>query len=284
VFLVNAPIGIVGVASGIVLLPRTRTFSPRVPFDRGGLAMLATSVGASLFALSRLGQRDRTPVLVIALAVVAVAAAVLFVRRERTTAHPLLPPRLFANRPFSAGLVAGLLSYLVMFGVLFATPFLLAGRGEQAGTAGLVVTALPAALAVGAPIGGRLADRYGATVPTVAGMSLTAAALWVIGGFVPPTPVLALLLAVAGFGLGVFTPANNAAIMASVPSQRAGVAGGVLNMTRGIGTSLGVALTGVFLAGHVGAAGRGDYRAAVVVLAVCAVASVVTAAARRRPG
>jgi EmrB/QacA subfamily drug resistance transporter len=284
VFLVNAPIGVAGVASGILLLPRTRTFSPRVPFDRTGLALLATSVATTLYALSRLGQHNSNPVVVVVLVVVAAAAATGFVLRERSATHPLLPPSLFANRSFSSGLVAGLLSYLVMFGVLFATPFLLAGRGEHAGTAGLVVTALPAALAVGAPIGGRLADRYGAVVPTVAGMALAAAALAAIAAFVPSTPVLAVLLAGAGFGLGVFTPANNAAIMASAAVERAGVAGGVLNMTRGVGTSLGVAVTGVFLAGRVGAAGSGGYRDAVALLAAAAVASAVAAGAGRRTG
>jgi MFS family permease len=62
----------------------------------------------------------------------------------------------------------------------------------------------------------------------------------------PPTSGLLLLeLAVAGIGLGMFTPPNNAAIMGSAPRQQSGMAGGILNMTRGMGTSLGVALTGL---------------------------------------
>jgi len=44
-------------------------------------------------------------------------------------------------------------------------------------------------------------------------------------------------------GVGVFTPANNTAIMTSVRTRQAGVAAGVLNLTRGVGTSLGVAVT-----------------------------------------
>jgi MFS family permease len=48
--------------------------------------------------------------------------------------------------------------------------------------------------------------------------------------------------AIAGLGLGAFTPANNATIMAASPKGHTGVIGGVLNMTRGVGTALGVAL------------------------------------------
>lgn len=48
--------------------------------------------------------------------------------------------------------------------------------------------------------------------------------------------------------LGAFTPPNNAAIMGAAPRHRLGVAGGILNMTRGLGTTLGVAATGAVLA------------------------------------
>jgi MFS family permease len=53
------------------------------------------------------------------------------------------------------------------------------------------------------------------------------------------------LLAVVGVGLGLFTSPNNAAIMGAAPEQHAGMASGVLNMTRGFGTALGLALTGL---------------------------------------
>ncbi len=50
------------------------------------------------------------------------------------------------------------------------------------------------------------------------------------------------LLGALGAGLGLYTPANNAEIMAAVPARDAAAAGGMVNMTRGIGTALGVAV------------------------------------------
>ncbi len=61
----------------------------------------------------------------------------------------------------------------------------------------------------------------------------------------PATGPFLALLAVIGIGTGAFTPPNNAVIMGSVPASQAGVASGVLNMTRGMGTSLGLAVTGL---------------------------------------
>jgi MFS family permease len=64
-----------------------------------------------------------------------------------------------------------------------------------------------------------------------------------------PTPTLArmVLLGLLGIGLGVYIPANNAAIMAKVPAEQAARAGGLINMTRGLGTAIGVALVALCL-------------------------------------
>jgi MFS family permease len=60
----------------------------------------------------------------------------------------------------------------------------------------------------------------------------------------PPTGWFLLLLAGIGLGMGLFTSPNNASIMGAAPDHQAGMASGVLNMTRGMGTALGLALTG----------------------------------------
>ena len=102
---------------------------------------------------------------------------------------------------------------------------------------------MPLALGIVAPFAGRLADRLGARPLTVGGMSLVAIGLFALGALRPATPGFLALLALIGAGLGCFTPPNNAAIMGSVPEHQSGLASGVLNMTRGMGTALGLALT-----------------------------------------
>jgi MFS family permease len=121
-------------------------------------------------------------------------------------------------------------------------PVVLANAGVTAQHAGLVLTALPAGFALAATVGGRLhalgndrrRHRIGAGVATAALAGLV---------FAPLTePVLAGGLAVVGVGLGVFTPANNAMIMAAIPPRASGTGGGLVNLARGLGTALGVAL------------------------------------------
>jgi MFS family permease len=92
-------------------------------------------------------------------------------------------------------------------------------------------------------------DRIGAAAPTVVGMLASAVALVGLAVEGPGALLVTLLLlALLGIGLGLFTPPNNSTIMGSAPANRLGVAGGILNMTRSLGTSLGVAATGAVLA------------------------------------
>lgn len=246
-FLVNVPAGLLGTVAGLLLLPRSRDLTTRTRFDWAGLALFVPAVGALLLALS-LGASGQIAIPAsLALSVVAIAAGAAFIRRERRTAAPMLDPSLFARRPFATGVGAGLGGYLVLFGVLFVTPFFLEGvRHQHTATAGLTLAVLPAALGLAAPLAGLLTDRLGPRIPTAAGMLTATAGLLVLAGFSTvqgPIWALAAALAIVGLGAGMFTPANNTAIMTSAPSRQAGLAGGVLNLTRGVGTSLGVALT-----------------------------------------
>jgi MFS family permease len=285
-FVVNVPAGLLGMVAGWLLLPRSRGLAPRARFDWIGLGLVVPAVCALLLALSLGASGEFDLPVTAALAAAAVAAGAAFIWHERRVERPMLDLGLFRRRSFAAGVAAGMLAYLVLFGVLFVTPFFLeALRHESAATAGLTLAALPVALGLAAPLAGGLVDRLGSRTPTVAGMLVTAAGLLGLAAIVlahGSTGLLVAALAAVGAGLGAFTPANNAAIMASAPTRQASMAGGVLNLTRGIGTSLGVTLTGLVFglaAGHLTQAApatrlveRG-FVAAVVVLAATAVAA-----------
>jgi MFS family permease len=171
---------------------------------------------------------------------------VAFLRREAATGHPMVDLGLFRRPGFSAGISSGLLSYLVMFGVLFAVPFYLErGVGLTSARSGLELMIMPLALGIAAPVAGRLGDRWGPRPFTAGGMALVVAGLTGLAVARPATAGFLGLLVVVGVGLGCFTPLNNATVMGAAPPEQSGVASGVLNMTRGMGTALGLAVTGL---------------------------------------
>ena len=120
---------------------------------------------------------------------------------------------------------------------------------------------LPIAIRIAAAIAGRLLNRTGDRPLTSGGLILTAAGLLEIALWHGTTGLLAGL-ALAGLGLGAFTPANNATIMSASPPGHAGVISGLLNMTRGIGTALGVALAAALYTAAAGVSGAHTTHAA----------------------
>jgi EmrB/QacA subfamily drug resistance transporter len=243
-FMVNVPFGVLGMIAGLVFIPRSLKLSDRVPFDYKGLSLFFPAVLAVLSAISFGNTYGWTSPLIIGLVALGVCLGASFAIWERRTNDPMLDLSLFRLSRFRSGITSGLLSYLVMFGLLLLVPFYFErGLGLGAARSGLELMMMPLALGLVAPFAGRASDRLGARSLTAGGMSFVAIGLFALGGLRPTTPGFLALLAVIGVGLGCFTPPNNASIMGSVPDHQAGLASGVLNMTRGVGTALGLALS-----------------------------------------
>jgi MFS family permease len=280
VFLINLPVGVVAVVAGLLLLPRTRHRDTATGTDIRGNVLLAVTVIAGLWALSLLAGADLHPVEILATSLVAVAAGWFFWRTESRAAAPLVPPERLRARGVGAGLVGALLGYLVLFAPLVLYPLLFSSWGVSTSRGGLVLTCLPAGFAVAAVVGGRIGYRIGNERRVVFG-SLAAAAGALGQAFVWDRPVaVAVLLVLTGMSLGIVLPANNAMVMTSVPQSAAAATGGMINVARAAGTSLGVAVTSVGVA----AAGILSLRSAPLVLAGLVVAALLMAITGRRGG
>jgi EmrB/QacA subfamily drug resistance transporter len=246
IFYVNVPAGLLGLALGWFFLPRSRNLQPMRRFDWKGATLFALFVVPAMLALSFSSDLGWLSLPILAAGAAGAAGLVLFLRRETRARAPLIDLSMFRRVPFSAGIGGALFSYLVLFGVLFVTPFYLEEKRHlSTAEAGLLLTAVPVALGVVAPVMGRLSDRYGSRLLTAGGMLLAAVGLLLMARFREPEVVLIGELGLIGIGLGAFVPANNAATMSSAPRTHSGVAGGIINLTRGLGTSLGVAATGL---------------------------------------
>jgi MFS family permease len=160
----------------------------------------------------------------------------------------------------ASGLGSGLIAYLIMFGTLLVIPYYLAATHLDPALAGLQLATLPIALGILAPLAGRAAPRFGERRLAIGGLLLAGLGLLELALRHGDAGRL-LGLALAGGGLGIFIPVNNASVMGAAPRSRAGLLGGILNTTRGLGAALGVALAGLLYstaAGPPPAAGHPD--------------------------
>jgi EmrB/QacA subfamily drug resistance transporter len=252
VFFIAVPFGAAGAVLGWLVLPCTARAPAAIQcaerFDWLGAVLFGPLVALSVLVLTFGPVWGWTSPRLLASAGCALALLLAFALQEQRTPWPLIDVALFRNRLFATAILAGLLAYGVLFGALFLLPFYLErllGYGPS-GT-GLLLTPVSIALGLVAPLAGLATDRVGAPGPTIAGLLTTALALAGLGLAPSAVGPVVLLLALLGLGVGTFLPANNSVIMASAPASRRGVAAGLLNMARSLGTSLGVAAAGTLL-------------------------------------
>lgn len=277
VFGINIPVGIVAVVAGIYLLPRTTTLTATAGRDRSGLLLLGASTTAGMLGISAASGLGLPAWAPIALLSTAAACAGGFALRERRAAAPLLDLALLRDRAVSAGLLGALCGYLVLFGPLVLVPIVLTAAGFSELHAGLVLTALPTGFALAATVGERLVprrwtDRRRSTLGALLGVVVLVA----MAATPLTTAWLVPLLGALGIALGVFTPANNSVVMRAIPTRTAATGGGLLNMSRGLGTALGVALVTLALHLHPARVLDGP-RTAVIILAAAAVLMLASA-------
>jgi MFS family permease len=290
VFFLNVPVGVLAVVAGVYLLPRTRgpagqllAVQPpagRRGTDPGGTVLLASATTAGMLAISALSGLGAPGWAAAVFAGVAVLTGAALLRHERRVAAPLLDLRAMAASGTGAALLGALCAYLVLFGPLVLFPQVVSAQGGSAESAGLLLTALPAGFGLAAAAADRLLpDGWSNKHRCLLGGAVVAVSA---AGLALPAPhaVTVVLLGLLGIGLGVYTPANNAEIMAAVPARDAAAAGGMVNMTRGTGTALGVAV--VTLGLHAGALLRSPQAGLALSMgALAAVALLGTGAALR---
>ena len=260
VFWINVPFGIAGAIAGWFILPQTAHLSADKRFDLRGALMLGPMLTAFMIVLNEGHAWGATSPAFIAAAVVGVVLLVLFVRTETRTQSPLLDPRLFRTPAFALANAGSLMSYALLFGIMLLMPFVFERAYlDDPLAAGLRLAIIPIAISLLAPVSGMLYDRLGPRVPTLAGMAVCIGGLALLYVALEEArdglPMVMAALAVFGVGQGLFTAANNTAIMAAAPEDLSGEAGGLLNVTRAFGISLGIASASTVLAWRLSAMG-----------------------------
>lgn len=220
-------------------------------FDLGGAALSVVFAVGAVFALHEGPERGWSDPLTIMAVVAASGGLVGFVAWELRHRAPLLDIRLFRDRRLAGGSV----TLLTVFGVL-AGIFVVLYPYFQAvlGWSGLrsTVALLPMALTMMMMSGlaPKVAKAIGARATTLAGVAAAAGGLAVLASMVSVDGrYLSVLpgMLVIGVGMGLTMPPATEAITSALPRSSQGVASALNDVTRELGTALGVALLGAVL-------------------------------------
>jgi len=244
VFLVSAPIGAFGTVWAYFML-RDIGVRKRARMDWWGNILFAAGLIAILvgitYGLLPYGGHPMgwTNPWVLTAMFGGVAALVVFGFVETRVAEPLFRLSLFKIRAFAAGNIANLMLALGRGGMQFMLIIWLQGIwlplhgysfSQTPLWAGIYLVPLTIGFLLSAPLSGVLSDRFGAKAFTTGGSLLTALTFLLLL-FLPVDfsyGVFALIIALNGFGSGLFASPNRAEMMNSVPANQRGAAGGMI--------------------------------------------------------
>ena len=255
IFYVNVPIGIATILVARLVVPESRGDVDRSSLDITGAFTVTAGLVALVYAIAQTDHHPwRSSAVLVPLAASVLLLATFVVVETRFARAPLVPFRLFRSRSLVGANAVMLLVGGAMFSMwLFQSLYLQDVLRFSPLVAGLCFLPQTAAIASGAQISARLVPRVGPRLPLMAGVALAAVGLaWL--SRVSPTGTYAAdilggsLLATFGMGLSM-TPLAFAAMSGVAPTE-AGLASGVLNTSRQIGGSVGLAALATAAATH----------------------------------
>ncbi len=272
VFWIAIPIGLLGIPLAMAILRESQISTAGArrnePFDWKGSLLWAAFLFALLFGVNQGATLGWSSPVILVSFVLSGVLAVAFVGVELRIAFPTMRLSLFRIWGFSAGSTALFCSFTSQQVPVFLLPFYLQlVRGMSARGAGVLLTTVPLAMAVAAPISGRLSDRYGSRWLATAGLLIVAAGFFLLERVTTANqvngPLIGTLLFM-GVGMGMFQSPNNNFIFAAVPRQQYGIASGFIATMRNAASSVGIAVWGAIMTSELAKHGlTGDLEAAV---------------------
>lgn len=238
-FAINVPLGL-AVMLACRALPHVagngrKLDTLSVALNNGGFAALV--VGAEIL--------PTRPALAVGLLAAAGVGMAALVRRELPRVAPLIPLDLLRDGSFRISVVASVFCFAGQMMGLVSLPFYLQhGLGQSALMTGFYLTPWPLAVAVAAPVAGRLVNRVSTAWLCAGGsvcltLGLAAASLWPLQGDLRPLVAFNIL---CGLGCAFFQVPNNRIMFLSAPRERSGAAGGMQATARLVGQIAGAVI------------------------------------------
>ena len=250
-FLINLPIGVIGIALGLRYVPRgERGAVSRL--DWSGFVLVGAGLPLFVYAVTMIGEKATVASVSVLLPLtLGVAGLVAFGVRSRRRANPLVDLTLFRDPVYAAASVATAFNGAAMFGamVLFPLYFQIL-RDADVITTGLSLVSLGIGTTVVMPVSGWLTDRLGGGIVALAGTAVTVATTLPFAFLTADTSqvTLQVLLFLRGVALAFAVVPAGTTAFAAVRRAQLPDATTTVNILQRVGGAVGGALVAVALA------------------------------------
>ncbi|MDB5053409.1 MAG: drug resistance transporter, EmrB/QacA subfamily [Bacilli bacterium] len=251
-FFINVPIGIIAIFFIIFMIPNYR-MSTAKSLDKLGLITVMISSIALLVGLSEGRAWGWTSWRIMALFIIGLISLVLFIRRELTTAEPMLDLRVFRNFRFSITLITSTIITISLYsGTLLIPLFLQNVQHVTPLDTGLILLPASLVMAIAMPFAGKIYGRVGPRVLTIVGVVLIAFGSLEVSWLSNTIShgYIIFWMTVRNLGVAFASMASSTAGMAEIPAVMSGHASAVNNWIRNVAGSFAIALFTTLLASN----------------------------------
>jgi len=251
IFLLNIPVAVLAIFVTLFAVRESRDETASREVDVPGVASLSIGLAALVLALVKGNSWGWGSTRVLAMFAVAVLALATFMIIEPRRRAPMVDFSFFRSRSFFGSNVVAFIVSFTMFATFFSLALymqdILRFSPLQTGLRFLPTTVC---VMFAGPVAGRLADRIGSRPLMTGGLLAVSASMFWMTGITTHSSYGYLVVAfvLQGLGIGFVMSPMSTAAMNAVDRSKAGVASGILSMTRMVGSTFGVAALGAVIA------------------------------------
>ncbi|GAB4569092.1 MAG: MFS transporter [Anaerolineae bacterium] len=278
-FLINLPIALGVIVASLRLLPSGK-IARRRGFDAVGMAIISVLLASLAYGLNQLDTSQLTASLtstrVWPFLAVSLLSVPLLIAWERRQDDPVIHLSLFRSRQIALASVFSTGAGLSEAALVFIPALIVAAFGVSESTASFMLIPAVVAMAVGAPVAGRLLDRQGSRLVVIVATMLLTLGLLVLSLLAQGLGLFYVAGILIGLGLSMLLGAPlRYIVLAEAPLRDRAAAQGVLSLFTSVGQLVGGALVGAVAASRGG--GVPGYRAAYLLVGVLSAVLIVLA-------
>ncbi len=249
IFLINVPIGVIGIWLSTIYLPEIETTNPP-PMDTLGFILSGVAASGVVFGFSVVSLPALPPAIGIAAIIIGFICGALYLRHAKRHPAPILDFRIFENTTFRAASIGGTIFRISTGAIPFLMPLMLQiGFGLNPFQSGMITFAG----AIGAITTKFMARRVFAAT----GFKTTLISAGIVGAFTTlansfftpdtPYPLIMIFLVTAGFARSFFFTGTNALSYSDIADSQASQATSMASVLQQISLALGVAFAATIL-------------------------------------
>ena len=257
VFLVNIPVGLIGIAMALVFINESRSDVKHVKFDWWGAITLGIGLSSLVLVLDQgqsWGWLSVTAILMYALTIMFL---VIFYKIEQGHTEPIVDFKFFKNAVFVGSLINNFIVFMALIGAIFLIPvFVATFMGYNATQTGYLFLPMAFFMVIASMLGSKLTGKVKSYIVITISTIIAGIGLFMFTILDPRSGPLDVIIpmSVMAFGLGFAMSQRTNAIASVVPEHEMGMASSVLALARNIAGAFGIALFGTLLSNSIGSA------------------------------